>query len=116
MRIVLIGVSHWHTPFYSDPVLGMKVSPEAPEQKQEHDRAHDEQHGTEAAKIHGTGAGLSRRHNGRRDDSTPLARIVLDGRQRVPVVLTLGAARLGGARRSTRAPPGPPRGYRGPGP
>jgi len=22
MRIVLIGVSHWHTPFYSDPVLG----------------------------------------------------------------------------------------------
>jgi len=20
MRIVLIGVSHWHTPFYSDPV------------------------------------------------------------------------------------------------
>jgi predicted dehydrogenase len=24
MRIVLIGVSHWHTPFYSDPVLGMK--------------------------------------------------------------------------------------------
>jgi Ni/Co efflux regulator RcnB len=22
--IVLIGVSHWHTPFYSDPVLGMK--------------------------------------------------------------------------------------------
>jgi predicted dehydrogenase len=24
MRIVLIGTSHWHTPFYSDPVLGMK--------------------------------------------------------------------------------------------
>jgi predicted dehydrogenase len=24
MRIVLIGVSHWHTPFYSDPVLEMK--------------------------------------------------------------------------------------------
>ena len=24
MRIVLIGVSHWHTRFYSDPVLGMK--------------------------------------------------------------------------------------------
>ena len=24
MRIVLIGVSHWHTPFYSDPVRGMK--------------------------------------------------------------------------------------------
>ena len=24
MRIVLIGISHWHTPFYSDPVLGMK--------------------------------------------------------------------------------------------
>jgi hypothetical protein len=24
MRIVLIGVSHWHTPFYSDLVLGMK--------------------------------------------------------------------------------------------
>ena len=24
MRIVLVGVSHWHTPFYSDPVLGMK--------------------------------------------------------------------------------------------
>jgi len=24
MRIVLIGVSHWHTPFYADPVLGMK--------------------------------------------------------------------------------------------
>ena len=23
MRIVLIGVSHWHTPFYADPVLGM---------------------------------------------------------------------------------------------
>jgi predicted dehydrogenase len=23
MRIVLIGVSHWHTPFYSEPVLGM---------------------------------------------------------------------------------------------
>jgi predicted dehydrogenase len=23
MRIVLIGVSHWHTPFYSDPVLQM---------------------------------------------------------------------------------------------
>ena len=23
MRIVLIGVSHWHTPFYSDPVLAM---------------------------------------------------------------------------------------------
>jgi predicted dehydrogenase len=23
MRIVLIGVSHWHTPFYSDPVLEM---------------------------------------------------------------------------------------------
>jgi predicted dehydrogenase len=23
MRIVLIGVSHWHTPFYLDPVLGM---------------------------------------------------------------------------------------------
>jgi predicted dehydrogenase len=21
MRIVLIGISHWHTPFYSDPVL-----------------------------------------------------------------------------------------------
>jgi len=21
---VLIGISHWHTPFYSDPVLGMK--------------------------------------------------------------------------------------------
>ena len=24
MRIVLIGVSHWHTPFYADPVLEMK--------------------------------------------------------------------------------------------
>jgi len=24
MRIVLIGISHWHTPFYSDPVPGMK--------------------------------------------------------------------------------------------
>jgi predicted dehydrogenase len=24
MRIVLIGVSHWHTPFYSDPVLEMR--------------------------------------------------------------------------------------------
>ena len=24
MRIVLIGTSHWHTPFYSDPVRGMK--------------------------------------------------------------------------------------------
>ena len=24
MRIVLIGVSHWHTPFYSTPVLKMK--------------------------------------------------------------------------------------------
>jgi predicted dehydrogenase len=24
MRIVLIGISHWQTPFYSDPVLGMK--------------------------------------------------------------------------------------------
>ena len=24
MRIVLIGISHWHTPFYSDPMLGMK--------------------------------------------------------------------------------------------
>ena len=24
MRIVLIGVSHWHTPFYADPVLAMK--------------------------------------------------------------------------------------------
>ena len=24
MRIVLIGVSHWHTPFYSDPVMEMK--------------------------------------------------------------------------------------------
>ena len=24
MRIVLIGISHWHTPFYSDPVLRMK--------------------------------------------------------------------------------------------
>jgi hypothetical protein len=24
MRIVLVGRSHWHTPFYSDPVLGMK--------------------------------------------------------------------------------------------
>jgi predicted dehydrogenase len=24
MRIVLIGVSHWHTRFYADPVLGMK--------------------------------------------------------------------------------------------
>ena len=23
MRIVLIGVSHWHTPFYADPVLAM---------------------------------------------------------------------------------------------
>lgn len=23
MRVVLIGVSHWHTPFYSDPVLAM---------------------------------------------------------------------------------------------
>ena len=23
MRIVLIGVSHWHTPFYLDPVLAM---------------------------------------------------------------------------------------------
>ena len=23
MRIVLIGVAHWHTPFYSDPVLAM---------------------------------------------------------------------------------------------
>ena len=23
MRIVLIGVSHWHTPFYLDPVLTM---------------------------------------------------------------------------------------------
>src|SRR6185436_20069309 len=23
MRIVLIGVSHWHTPFYSEPVLAM---------------------------------------------------------------------------------------------
>ncbi len=23
MRIVLIGVSHWHTPFYSEPVLEM---------------------------------------------------------------------------------------------
>ena len=26
MRIVLIGVSHWHTPFYSDPVLAMSDS------------------------------------------------------------------------------------------
>jgi predicted dehydrogenase len=24
MRIVLIGVSHWHTPFYADPLSGMK--------------------------------------------------------------------------------------------
>ena len=24
MRIVLIGVSHWHTPFFLDPVLEMK--------------------------------------------------------------------------------------------
>ena len=24
MRIVMIGVSHWHTPFYADPVLGME--------------------------------------------------------------------------------------------
>jgi hypothetical protein len=24
MRIVLIGITHWHTPFYSNPVLGMK--------------------------------------------------------------------------------------------
>src|SRR5256885_8339801 len=24
MRIVLIAISHWHTPFYSDPALGMK--------------------------------------------------------------------------------------------
>ena len=24
MRIVLIGVSHWHTPFYSEPALAMK--------------------------------------------------------------------------------------------
>ena len=24
MRIVMIGVSHWHTPFYSEPVLTMK--------------------------------------------------------------------------------------------
>src|SRR5689334_11437667 len=24
MRIVLIGVSHWHTRFYSDPVLAME--------------------------------------------------------------------------------------------
>lgn len=24
MRIVLIGVAHWHTPFYADPVLAMK--------------------------------------------------------------------------------------------
>ena len=24
MRIVLIAISHWHTPFYSDPVQGMK--------------------------------------------------------------------------------------------
>ena len=24
MRIVLIGVSHWHTPFYADPVLKME--------------------------------------------------------------------------------------------
>ena len=23
MRIVLIGVSHWHTPFYLDPLLAM---------------------------------------------------------------------------------------------
>ena len=23
MRIVLIGVSHWHTPFYAEPVLEM---------------------------------------------------------------------------------------------
>src|SRR5262245_55894977 len=23
MRIVLIGVSHWHTPFYAEPVLAM---------------------------------------------------------------------------------------------
>ena len=23
MRVVLIGVSHWHTPFYADPVLAM---------------------------------------------------------------------------------------------
>ena len=23
MRIVLIGVSHWHTPFYLDPLLTM---------------------------------------------------------------------------------------------
>jgi predicted dehydrogenase len=23
MRIVLIGVSHWHTPFYLDPLLSM---------------------------------------------------------------------------------------------
>src|SRR4029078_10212265 len=26
MRIVLIGVSHWHTPFYSEPVLAMTDS------------------------------------------------------------------------------------------
>jgi hypothetical protein len=25
MRIVLIGVSHWHTPFYSDPVLSLRL-------------------------------------------------------------------------------------------
>ena len=25
MRIVLIGVSHWHTPFYSDPVLCLRL-------------------------------------------------------------------------------------------
>ena len=24
MRIVLIGVSHWHTPFFLDPLLEMK--------------------------------------------------------------------------------------------
>ena len=24
MRVVLIGVSHWHTPFYADPLLAMK--------------------------------------------------------------------------------------------
>ena len=27
MRIVLIGVSHWHTRFYADPVLGMTDAP-----------------------------------------------------------------------------------------
>jgi predicted dehydrogenase len=24
MRIVLIGIAHWHTPFHSDPALRMK--------------------------------------------------------------------------------------------